>query len=373
MIRVATLNVENLFDRPKILNLEDTARTTALLKEVDALQRALARPTYNAATIGAIERSLAALRGYVTIRVDRGSLFKGMSRSKIGAGGSGDWKGAVELSRDRFNDKQRKNTAALLDSVRADVACLVEVEGRREMSDFAVEYFPPARRMGRNMLIDSPIDPRGIDIGLAWRGAGLGVVRSNVYDARVVNGRSLTVWSRDCLEVELLIAGGRRLHLLCNHFKSKMGGDPPASRSKREAQATRASEILRTRYDLRRDLVILLGDLNDVPGSAALAPLLSTSHLHDVLDLVGRPADDRWTYYYGRARVAERKTQIDYILVSEALRPHVRAAEVWRRGMSAVAEGKVPGITPLPGITGWRNAASDHAAVSVDLDGLDVA
>jgi hypothetical protein len=36
--------------------------------------------------------------------------------------------------------------------------------------------------------------------------------------------------------------------------------------------------------------------------------------------------------------------------------------------MSAVAEGKIPGISPLPGITGWKTAASDHAAISVDLD-----
>ncbi len=68
--------------------------------------------------------------------------------------------------------------------------------------------------------------------------------------------------------------------------------------------------------------------------------------VHDVFDLAAIPADERWTYYYGGAPVADRKTQIDYMFVSEALRPFVGNVKIHRRGMSAVADGKIPGIRP---------------------------
>ncbi|MCL4201365.1 MAG: endonuclease/exonuclease/phosphatase family protein [Pirellulaceae bacterium] len=368
MIRVATFNVENVFDRPKIINLADTAKSSILLERADQLQKELAKTTYDTAKI---EVLLAALRGYVSVRVDRGSFFQGQSKSKVGARGKADWDGAIEFVRARFSDGQRKNTAQLIKSLNADVMCVIEVEGRQALHDFMMEYIKPASsRLDRNMLIDSPIDPRGIDVAVAWKRAELGVIRSNVYDRRVVNGRSLTVWSRDCLEVQLILEGGQSLWVLANHFKSKMGGDPPDARQKRVAQGERLVEILRTRYDLSRDCVVVLGDLNDVPGSDPIAPLYAMGNLHDVFDLAGTPDDDRWTYYYGRAPVAQRRTQIDYVFVSEALKDAVANVQVHRRGMSAVADGKIPGVTPLSGITSWRDAASDHAAISVDLQGL---
>lgn len=115
---------------------------------------------------------------------------------------------------------------------------------------------------------------------------------------------------------------------------------------------------------------MVLGDLNDVPGSDPIAPLYQLANLHDAYDLAGTPPADRWTYYYGRAPVAERRTQIDYVFVSGALKHAIANVQTHRRGMSAVAEGKIPGVTPFPGIAGWKDAASDHAAISVDLDGL---
>jgi endonuclease/exonuclease/phosphatase family metal-dependent hydrolase len=370
MIRVATFNVENLFDRPKIINLLDTAKSSQLLEAAGRLQKELGKVTYDKARI---EELLDILKGYVTVRVDRGRFFAGQSKTKVAAKGRGDWEGAIEFTRARFSDEQRTNTAQVIRDIDADVMCLVEVESRQSLLAFMREYFKPAaKRLERNMLIDSPIDPRGIDIGIVWRGAELGVIRSNVYDRRMVNGKWLTVWSRDCLEVELQVGGGKSLWVLGNHFKSKLGGDPPEAREKRRAQAERLAEILRTRYDLKRDWVVVMGDLNDVPGSEALAPLYGVTGLHDVFDVAGMPVEERWTYYFERARAAERRTQIDYIFVSAALKGAVTNVRVHRRGMSAVAEGKIPGIKPYPGITSWRDAASDHAAISVDLEELSL-
>jgi endonuclease/exonuclease/phosphatase family metal-dependent hydrolase len=366
MIRIATFNVENLFDRLKIINLQDTSKASTLLKAVDRLQKELAKATYDKPKI---EELLTTLKGYVTIRTDSGDFFQGNSKTKVAADGRADWTGAIEFVRARFDDDQRKNTAQVIRNIDADIMCLVEVEGRQALSDFMIKYVKNTdKRLGQNMLIDSPIDPRGIDIAVAWRNAALGIIRSNAYDRRIVNGKSLTVWSRDCLEVELTLANAQSIWVMANHFKSKMGGDPPDAQNKRLAQTSRLIEILQTRYDLTRDYVVVMGDLNDVPGSVPISPLYAVQNLHDVFDLEGIPAEDRWTYYYGKAHASERRTQIDYIFVSEALRDAVSNVQVHRRGMSAVAESNIEGITPLNGITGWGNAASDHAAISVDLN-----
>lgn len=103
-----------------------------------------------------------------------------------------------------------------------------------------------------------------------------------------------------------------------------------------------------------------------------LPPLYALEKLHDVFNVAGTPADDRWTYYYKKAPTAQRSTQIDYIFVSEALKNAVSNVQVHRRGMNAVAEGDIQGVEPYQGITGWRDAASDHAAISVELEGLSV-
>jgi predicted extracellular nuclease len=369
MIRVAAFNVQNLFDRPKIINLEDTAESSRLLKLADRLQRELGKRTYDQEAIGEL---LASLKGFVEVRVDSGKFYKGRSKTIVQAQSPDDWRGAIDFKRTAFSDRQRANTAGVIQRINADVMGMIEVEGRQALHNFMQEFVPKAQRLDRELLIDSPIDPRGIDVALAWRGAGLSEIRSNVYDTFVTGPRSRRVWSRDCLEVELSLAGGKSLWVLVNHFKSKMGGDPPEAREKRTAQSRRVAEILATRYDLRRDYVIVLGDLNDTPESEPIAPLYGVERLHDVFDVAGVPADERWTYYYHPNRAAERRTQIDYIFVSESLRSRVHQVQVHREGMTAVAQGRIAGVEPAKGITSWQNAASDHAAVSVDLDGLDV-
>jgi endonuclease/exonuclease/phosphatase family metal-dependent hydrolase len=369
MIRAATFNLENLFDRPKIINLPDPNESSRLLKLADDLQREIAKTTYDKAKI---ESLLVDLKGYVTVRSDRGKFFSGTSKYKVAAKGRADWDGGIEFIRVRFDDKQRENTAALIRSLKADVLTLIEVEGRQALTDFMVEFFTPAARLGFNMLIDSPLDPRGIDVALAWKKAPLGILRSNAYDRGLIQGKMANIWSRDCLEVELELANNQRLHVLSNHFKSKMGGDNPQSLARRAAQTNRLIQILQTRYDLTKDLVLVMGDLNDTPDSNPIQPLYQTPGLHDVFDIANTPADERYTYYYGPNPVAKRRTQIDYIFVSAPLAAQVGKVEVQRRGMSAVAEGKIPGIAPLAGITSWRNAASDHAAITVELLGLNL-
>lgn len=108
--------------------------------------------------------------------------------------------------------------------------------------------------------------------------------------------------------------------------------------------------------------VVVVGDLNDTPDSAPLKPLLSETNLKDAFE---NPAfdDDGHPGTYGSCLAANK---IDYILLSPELFGRVTAGGVFRQGMW-------PGVRPTKWeayseITRKQEAASDHAAVWVDLD-----
>src|SRR5690606_36088280 len=200
----------------------------------------------------------------------------------------------------------------------------------------------------------------GIDIALAARKKfPILSAKTNIFARK---GDKL-IFSRDCLEVELAATKTKRLHVLVNHFKAKDRA-PDVSNAKRKMQAEEVSRILKTRYNLKKDLVVVAGDLNDEPKSAPLTPLFKTPGLHNVFDVVGRPESDRWTYYYSKDR---QYNTIDYLLVSDALRPLVKDGGLERRGMYNLAKLTNDAQKPFPGITNWKLGASDHASVWVDL------
>jgi predicted extracellular nuclease len=87
--------------------------------------------------------------------------------------------------------------------------------------------------------------------------------------------------------------------MLCNHFKSKEYGATSRSNEKRERQATRVAEILRSDYDLNRKFIVVTGDFNDTDKSNPLKPLFKTSGLKDVLKIqYPKEPAKRWTYHY---------------------------------------------------------------------------
>lgn len=94
-------------------------------------------------------------------------------------------------------------------------------------------------------------------------------MRSHIHDAGT-DGRP----SRDCPEYCVETPTGERVWILPNHLKSKFGGNDPASQRKRLAQAHRTAEIYNSLLTQGESDVVVLGDFNDVPDSAELAPLL---------------------------------------------------------------------------------------------------
>lgn len=360
-LRVASFNVENLFERARVFNFYDHSIGDDLLEKIDQLRGLLAETNYTELRKKRILELYLELKDYIEVREDRGKLFKRRGWSVVGveANGVDDWDGAIEFKVAEFTDLARQNTAQVIKDLRADVLCIVEAENRPVLRAFDAHLL--GSRYPYEMLIDAN-DPRGIDVGL-YSKYPLGAVWTHMFDKI---GRA-TVFSRDCLEVEVLLPAGQVLYVLCNHFKSRGYDYDGTADSKRERQANRVKEILGG-YHLTQDWVVVCGDLNDDPTSTPLKPLLGLSNLHDVLELQfpSEPAR-RWTYHYSDFE------QIDYLLVSTPLKHRFAAAGVERRGIFDLnlltsASGVVDVETEYETVTSWTNAASDHGAVWAEFD-----
>jgi endonuclease/exonuclease/phosphatase family metal-dependent hydrolase len=350
-LKLATFNAENLFSRPKVFGFTNQSQGDVKLKVIANLTKELKKAKYNAAKIKQLYDQV---KDYVTIVETHGKLF---SRGKLKATGKADWDGTLQLKRDKVHPQAVKNTAAVIRQVDADVVCLVEVENRPTLTRFCSENLTGKATYPFNRLIDGN-DDRGIDVSVISR-LPIHEMYSHIDDR---SGKS-EIFSRDCLEVCVDVAPGVKLWVLLNHLKSKGYGAAATSDAKRKRQSERIAEILAQKFDLTKDLVAVMGDFNDTPGSAPLEPLLSVTHLYDVLELQFQTdIEKRWTYFY------KKKEQIDFILVSEPLKKAFVEARVYRQGMYNIATLTGGAVKPLPKGDTEATGASDHGAIRADFE-----
>jgi endonuclease/exonuclease/phosphatase family metal-dependent hydrolase len=362
-LRVASFNVENLFGRARVFNFYDHSVGDKILEKISEFNKLVKKTNYTSSDKKRILKLYQEeLKKYIEVREDRGKFFKKRGWSIIGvkANGSGDWDGAIEFRKAKFSDVARENTARVIKDVNADVACIVEVETRQVLKSFDSHLLKSQYKY--EILIDAN-DPRGIDVGL-YSKYPLGGIWTHMFDKK--DGK--TVFSRDCLEVEVILPDNQPLYILCNHFKSRGYDYDGTASEKRKRQAEQVAKIL-GKYNLQKDWVIVAGDLNDNPDSTSLQQLLSVQNLFDVLKLqFSSHPMKRWTYYYNNFE------QIDFVLVSKPLKDRFRGAGVERRGiynlrkLTTSSHGLVDVEREYSKVTHWTNAASDHGAVWAEFD-----
>jgi len=367
-MRIATFNVENLFTRVRALNA-DTQKNQQVMEDVTRLQELIGKETYSpedkAEMKQILERNNVEQEGKRNFFVQqiRGHLYTAAKQhprgktviSRIKADGRATWAGWIDFDRDMFDSAAVENTARVIAEINADVLCLVEIESRPAMVEFNKRFLKRKSRYPYKLLIDGN-DPRGIDVGIFSR-LEIGSLRSHVEDRIGAH----EIFSRDCAEYEIILPNGKSLWMLCNHFKSRGYGSPANNDAKRLKQSMRVRTILE-RFDLKKDLVVVAGDFNELPDSASLAPLLTqTAHLRNAFEKLAADAD-QWTH---RDDVRKNK-QIDYLLLSDPLFNACEKIGVERRGIFSKTNfsGKYPHFDT---IKSEAAQASDHAAVWVDF------
>lgn len=358
-LRIASFNVENLFRRARIINLQDSERIRKLLNNYAELSAIGAKKHYSANNKADILTLLKDLKGFVKLNEFSGRLVN-RRRTKVVADGSDDWFGSFDLVKQRFNETTRKNTARVIKDVNADILCVIEAEDRLTLEKFATDRLKSTTKFKRypfTMLVDGN-DNRGIDVGIYSRYPIRGL-RTNLRD----DDGTKSVFSRDCLEVKVDVGADRPICLLINHLKSKGFGTQADNDRKRKAQANAIADIIGARYDISNDYIVVAGDLNDTPDSAPLQPVIGLNGLHDPLESqFGNDNTQRWTYSF-----RNQLNQIDYLLVSTPLSDKLAQAGVERRGIFEIDKITNGAVKRYNTITRPTEAASDHGAVWADF------
>lgn len=368
-MRIASFNVENLFERAAALDPADWKTGRPALEAYAEINGLLGKTTYSDDDKTRIVELLEqlALGGkddggrFARLRQNRGRLLKRSGgKIEIVAKGRADWIGWVELKMAPVNQVATQNTARVMRDVDADILAVVEADNRTALLKFCQILFKRIKApspYAHVMLIDGN-DDRGIDVALMSKAAYEIVrIRSHVDDMDG-GGR---IFSRDCAEYTIRTPTGDRLVLLVNHLKSKGYGKQADSDARRERQAVRVAAIYEDLRNAGEDHVAVVGDFNDFPESSPLAPLLGGTDLrdvstHDGFDDGGRPG----TFGTGTA-----KNKIDYILLSPPLFERVSSGGIFRRGAWGGKNGDM--WEHYPTVKSPVDAASDHSAIYADV------
>ena len=313
-------------------------------------------------------------------------------------------------------DDTRQLTAQAIAATRADIIVLQEIDNIEALRAFEYGYlFKMIGEGYRNKYTTTGNDSRGIDVAMMMRaetadGEPIEFVRMTshahhtfaelgLYDpllADVGITPDERIFRRDCLEIDVLIAG-RPLTIYGLHFKSmgspRNGQDGRVSTMPlRLAEAAAVRRIIEDRFGkdgAAGQNWVICGDLNDyaervlIEGDqwsgyrfepvnevqSAIHALTAGGFCENVV--ARRPLLDRWTLYHTRGPRERHLCQLDYVLLSPALARGNAAAlpDIIRNGQ--------PFRTPFPAgqeverfpRVGWdRPKASDHCPVAITLD-----
>lgn len=371
-MRIGSFNVENLFDRPRVLATRNWPRSRPVLAAYYRLNELLQKDPYapddKAAILGLLDR-MGLLRQdesrFARLRRIRGSLLRRHRGGGVSvvASGRSSWIGWVELVHEHVDQLAMEHTAMVIRDVNADLLAVVEAESRGLLQMFSAAMLTKVggTPYEQVMLIDGN-DPRGIDVGLLARPSfPITQIRSHVFDA----DEQGVIFSRDCCEYHLATPSGQPFAVLVNHLKSKGYGSPddPIGSVRRRRQAERIRAIYRGLVEAGVRQVAVVGDLNDDPSSAALAPLLAGTDLRDISEHQDfDPGPRLGTYRGGNAGA-----KLDYVLLSPALFERASGGGIFRRGVYHGPRTRNP--WPMyPTLTAEVHAASDHAAIYAELD-----
>lgn len=384
-IRIASYNVENLFSRPRAMNQPENVAAEVLDAHAK-VNELFEHKTYSDEDKAEILRLLKTLGlllsdgdpsdkdSFAVLRVVRGHLLKrphggGEDAVTVVADGRGDWTGWVDLIKDRIEAVAIENTARVIREVGADIVGIVEAEDRLTLQRFGDTLLRDGTTLlyPHVMVIDGN-DARGIDVGiLATEDYPIQTIRSHVDDGPVGN----RIFSRDCPEYWFSLPkggalAGQPIAILVNHLKSKFGGNDQTSIRRRRRQAAQVAKIYKEIRNGGVENVVVLGDFNDTPDSAPLQPLLADTDLTDFAAVNpfddGDPDEER----PGTFGNGTKSNKIDYLLLSPSIFARATGAGIFRKGVWGGTKGTL--FPHFDTITKESEAASDHAAVFVDID-----
>jgi endonuclease/exonuclease/phosphatase family metal-dependent hydrolase len=253
-----------------------------------------------------------------------------------------------------------RHTAEVIADLAPDLLAVIEVEDRPTPKSHSTVMLPSSA--------PPPMPTRWLSTATttaaSTSGSSFGTITSSSRCARTSTTPTPRARSsaRDCPEYTVKRADGKRLIVLVNHLKSKGYGRQRDNDARRRRQAVRVAAIYKALGSAGEERIAVVGDLNDTPDSAALAPLLARTELQDITASPKFTSDGR-PGTYGNGTKANK---IDFILLSPALFETVTDGGIYRNG---VWGGKNGALWPhYPDITAPAEAASGHAAICAGIE-----
>ena len=363
-LKIATFNMENLFQRPMAMSMEHDADGRQAIEDHAAANGIAGKTIYTQADKDILvtlslkygwHKLNAPSDSLVFLQKVRGQLFsQAGGRLHVKANGRADWVGWFELRKEDVRWEATFNTGRVIAETNPDILIMVEVENRPTFKHFNEQVLKTEfKKAFPHFLVIDGNDDRGIDVGIASRFPVTNIV-SHVDDIDPKTKKP--VFSRDCPEYEIALPGGKSIVVLPNHFKSKRSGDDTVSKNKRTAQSKRANVIAQTAL-ARTNLVLIAGDLNDTPDSAPISHIFDGGFT-DVMTHADYPNDRPGTFNTGLA-----SNKIDYLVMSPELRAGLKTAGIERRGSFHPNTW-----TPFDTVKNKTMEASDHHLVWAEFE-----
>jgi hypothetical protein len=166
-MRLAAFNLENLFERPLIMNLPSTEEGREVLKDYYQLSDLIQKEEYSKndkrSIFDIMERHNGLIKKreskYIILNEIRGHLLN-KDKTSVEANGRKGWIGWFDLKRAEIEEIAIENTARVINEVNADVLGLVEVEHRIAVNRFNNSVIPKVggQKYGHTMVIDGNDD-----------------------------------------------------------------------------------------------------------------------------------------------------------------------------------------------------------------------
>ncbi|MFA6570061.1 MAG: endonuclease/exonuclease/phosphatase family protein [Bacteroidota bacterium] len=365
-MRIATFNVENLFNRPKPFNTEYDTAGRQILKDYYELNNLLREPEYTDSIKTEIETFVQQYKLIDRTIQERDLVLRDIRKKlwiqhKDGTktwqvNGYAEFLGWVELEKDPVDADAIQNTARVLAEVNADIQLLIEIEDRTTLQKFHDNILKPmledeGKEPYKHILLLDGNDGRGIDIGLLSR-VPVEWIRSHI---EVLNNAKHPMFPRDCIQFVFALKNGEKLVLFGNHFSSQ-ASDKTGKRRKEQSELV--SEYVKATLATYQNVVVA-GDFNENPSKGSMTKLLTKSKLKDAMLMEQYKDKD---IFPGTFKTGSATNKLDYLLLSESLQNKVLEINVNRKGY------KSRKWEPYPTVKEEWTYASDHHCVWVELD-----
>ena len=238
-----------------------------------------------------------------------------------------------------------------------DVVGVCEVENKNVLFD--IIRHPLMKQYGYRFVHEESPDVRGIDVALLYK-KGITYVGHRAIPIQLV-GRP----TRDILHVTLRPPSKDTLHLLVNHWPSRMGGAAKSEPKRLKASETLVDYIIQSQLNEKHTIV--MGDFNDEPDDSSVHQVVAAgfTNLSD--------GDSCASHKYKAAWAALDQVMVSESLVNtEAKNYSVKKYSVFRTEWLLEKDAQYGGVKPFRSWDGlgYQGGYSDHLPVVLTLSGL---